>query len=235
MKLNQRIYDYAVEDKLIERQEISNDRSVEIYSLNEYEDIFTEFTNQGRFAVWSSVDGRNYRLYIEDGYYKKLAPLYKKNINEIWLDFWDECDASVRKFRNIVMPVMLLLLVVVFIFGFAVLGDYPKVQLGIALGVAALFMIFVLFFRRQINKRINKANAESVQKIKNIMGENKFAKYLEQQRSYIDEFFHYDDNTDNESTDEVEAVVEEAPQEENVETLNDTNTVESLEDNKNEE
>ena len=53
MKLNQRIYDYAVEDKLIERQELRDGKTIEIYSLNEYQDIYTEFTNQGKFAVWS--------------------------------------------------------------------------------------------------------------------------------------------------------------------------------------
>ncbi len=196
MKLNQRIYDYALEEKLIERQEITGDRSVELYSLNDYQDIYTEFTNQGKFAVWSCVDGKNYRLFLEDGYYKKLQPLYKQSINQIWLDFWDECDKAVSKFRSVIMPIMLVAIVVLFLGGTFFLQDYPSVQLGVALGVAAIFIGFVLVFRARINKRINQANAEAVAKIKKNMGEKTFERLLNDQRSYIDEFFHYDDNND---------------------------------------
>jgi hypothetical protein len=196
MKLNQRIYDYALEEKLIERQEITGDRSVELYSLNDYQDIYTEFTNQGKFAVWSCVDGKNYRLFLEDGYYKKLQPLYKQSINQIWLDFWDECDKAVSKFRSVIMPIMLVAIVVLFLGGTFFLQDYPSVQLGVALGVAAVFIGFVLVFRARINKRINTANAEAVAKIKKNMGEKTFERLLNDQRSYIDEFFHYDDNND---------------------------------------
>ncbi|MCR5705962.1 MAG: hypothetical protein K6G48_04130 [Acholeplasmatales bacterium] len=232
MKLNQRIYDYALEEKLIERQEITNERSVEIYSLNEYQDIYTEFTNQGKFAVWSCVDGKNYRLFVEDGYYKKLEPLYKQSINQIWLDFWDECDKAVSKFRNVVMPIMLVAIIVLFLGGTFLLGDYPSVQLGVAIGVAVVFIGFVLFFRGKINKRINAANADAVAKIKKNMGEKTFERLLDTQRSYIDEFFHYDDNNDEEVSEDQETIEDAKPNEIEEPVLEDTTeNVDNTEEN----
>lgn len=205
MKLNQRIYDYAVEDKLIERQELRDGKTIEIYSLNEYQDIYTEFTNQGKFAVWSCVDNQNYRLYIEDGYYKKLEPLYKQKINQVWIDFWDECDKAVSKFRNIVMPVMLVAILVFFIGG-SILIKNQTIQLIVALVVAFVFIVFIFGFRKVINKRIGNANQTAVGKIKDILGEKRFEKLLEDQRSYIDTFFKYDEENNEEAVDGEEVV-----------------------------
>ncbi len=230
MKLNQRIYDYAVEDKLIERQELRDGKSIEIYSLNEYQDIYTEFTNQGKFAVWSCVDNQNYRLYIEDGYYKKLEPLYKQRINQIWIDFWDECDKAVSKFRNIVMPIMLVAILVFFIGG-SILIKNQTIQLIVALVVAFVFIVFIFTFRKVINKRISNANQVAVSKIKDILGEKRFEKLLEEQRSYIDTFFKYDEQEETEET-QVEEVEPANDQLENTEVID----VEEVSDeNKNDE
>ncbi len=197
MKINPRIFDYAIEEDLIERQEIDENRSVEIYSLNKYPDLYNEFTNQGKFAVWSSADSRNYRLYIEDGYLKKLEPLYKKNINTIWLDFWDTCDKSVSKFRNILLPIMLVLILVFFLGG-SLLIESQVAQVIVALSVGLLFILIIFFVRHRVNKKVSEANKESVDKIKNILGEKRFARLLEDQRSYIDEFFKYNEEQNNE-------------------------------------
>ncbi len=219
MKLNQRIYDYAVEDKLIERQELRDGKSIEIYSLNEYQDIYTEFTNQGKFAVWSCVDNQNYRLYIEDGYYKKLEPLYKQRINQIWIDFWDECDKAVSKFRNIVMPIMLVAILVFFIGG-SLLIKNQTIQLVVALVVAFVFIVFIFSFRKVINKRISNANQTAVSKIKDILGEKRFEKLLEEQRSYIDTFFKYDEEAETEDSSSEEAELVDVN-----ETANDTEVI----------
>ncbi len=197
MKINPRIFDYAIEEDLIERQEIDENRSVEIYSLNKYPDLYDEFTKQGKFAVWSSADSKNYRLYIEDGYLKKLEPLYKKNINTIWLDFWDACDKSVSKFRNILMPIMLVLILVFFLGG-SLLIKSQVAQVVVALSVGLLFILIIFFIRRRVNKKVSEANQESVVKIKNILGEKRFEKLLNDQRSYIDEFFKYDEEQNSE-------------------------------------
>ena len=91
MRINDRIYFYADEEKKLETQELEN-HNLEIYSLNDYPDLLEEFTNKGKFAVWSSRDGVDYRLFIEEGYKKEVKELYSKDINNIWLKFWDKCE-----------------------------------------------------------------------------------------------------------------------------------------------
>lgn len=188
MKLNQRIFYYTEEENLIEKQEL-NGHSVELYHLNAYPDLLNEFTNKGKFAVWSSVDGSNYKLFVEDGYYEKLKPLYQPKINQIWLDFWDACERISTKFRNIIMP--LALVVILIVFGSNFLIPNQAVSLGVAIGIAAAYFLGVMIFKRVVNKKITEYNSIAVADIKKIMGEKKFAKLLDDQRSYIDEYFKY--------------------------------------------
>lgn len=200
MKLNQRIYDYSDEENLIEKQELEN-HTVEIYRLNPYEDLLTEFTNKGKFAVWSSVDGSNYKLFVEDGYYEKLKPLYQPKINQIWLNFWDGCEKISSKFRNIVMP--LALVVILIVFGTSFFIDNQTISLGVALGAAAAYFIGVMTYKRVVNKKMGDLNSVAVGEIKKVLGEKRFANLLDDQRSYIDEYFKYDD--DENQDDSIEA------------------------------
>ena len=200
MKLNQRIYDYSDEENLIEKQELEN-HTVEIYRLNPYEDLLTEFTNKGKFAVWSSVDGSNYKLFVEDGYYEKLKPLYQPKINQIWLNFWDGCEKVSSKFRNIVMP--LALVVILIVFGTSFFIDNQTISLGVALGAAAAYFIGVMTYKRVVNKKMGDLNSVAVGEIKKVLGEKRFANLLDNQRSYIDEYFKYDD--DENQDDSIEA------------------------------
>ena len=200
MKLNQRIYDYSDEENLIEKQELEN-HTVEIYRLNPYEDLLTEFTNKGKFAVWSSVDGSNYKLFVEDGYYEKLKPLYQPKINQIWLNFWDGCEKVSSKFRNIVMP--LALVVILIVFGTSFFIDNQTISLGVALGAAAAYFIGVMTYKRVVNKKMGDLNSVAVGEIKKVLGEKRFANLLDDQRSYIDEYFKYDD--DENQDDSIEA------------------------------
>ncbi len=191
MKINQRIFDYADPEKVMEKQEFEK-HSVEIYKLNDYPDIMTEFTNKGKFAVWSSINGNDYHLYVEEGYYNKVTDLYTQKVNGIWLDFWDKCEKISNKFRWVVFPLTLLVVIAVFLISRFV----PSISTYIIIGLAVVFFAAVLIYRRFANKAFTDANRESVQLIKDYLGEKKFEKLLENQRNYLDEFFHYEDNTD---------------------------------------
>lgn len=207
VKLNQRIYEYADEENLIEKQELDG-HNLEIYRLNPYEDIFTEFTNKGKFAVWSSVDGVNYRLYIEDGYYAKLKPLYGSKINNVWLKFWDDAEKVTSKYRNIIMPAALIIVILGFILNLSIKSQ--AISLGITFGFIVLYAAFIFIYKARVNKQLGILNRESLTEIKKFMGEKRFEKLLEDQRSYIDEFFHYEDEVyDNEDsqTDKEEVTV----------------------------
>lgn len=194
MKINPRIYDYCDPEKVLERQELQNN-VVEIYKLNDYPDLFEDFIAKGKFAVWSSADGKDYRLYIEEGYYEKLKPLYSKKINSIWLGFWDDCESITSKFRNIVMPLMVGVVALVIFFSM-ILKNYATAKNILVILIPLAFFGFVMFYRRVINRNIMISNSKSVEEIKKYLGSNKFEQLLESQRTYIDEYFNYEDESD---------------------------------------
>ncbi len=226
MKLNQRIYDYADDENLLDSQELDG-HNVQIYNLNAYEDMLTEFTAKGKFAVWSSVDGTNYRLFVEEGYYNKLKPLYESKINAIWLNFWDSCEKVTTKFRNIVMP--LALVVILIVFGSTFLLNNSKASLIVTIATAALYFLGVMLYKRVVNKKLGLLNAEAVAEIKKHMGEKRFERLLDDQRSYMDEYFKYDEEDNTEVVEEVNEEVASEEKTEVVEVEND-NAVDSNEE-----
>ncbi len=189
MKINERIYDYAIEENMLEVQEVEGHK-IEIYRLNDYPDLLEEFTNKGKFAVWSCVDGKNYRLFIEEGYHMEVKELYSEKINDIWLKFWDKCEKIANKFRNIVMPLTIVLMAVVLL-SFLLKNNTVRTVLVIVLAVA--FLIGILIYRKVTNKLFGDANRESVNEIKKVLGEKKFERLLEKQRGYMDNYFKYED------------------------------------------
>ncbi|MGM9971950.1 MAG: hypothetical protein ACI35W_06035 [Anaeroplasmataceae bacterium] len=200
MKINERIYDYAQEDKKIESQEL-DDHNLEIYKLNDYPDLLEEFTNKGKFAVWSSVDGKDYRLFIEEGYLNEVKDLYSKKVNNIWLKFWDKCEKIATKFRNIVLPLTIILMVGMFLITYLLSSPLDTI---LVISIAVVFFIGVIIYRKISNKQFGDANKESVDEIKKVLGERRFENLLEKQRSYMDSYFKYEEPEDLENNESEE-------------------------------
>lgn len=206
MKINPRIYDYADEENKVEAQELEG-HNLEIYYMDDYPGLKEEFVDsKGKFAVWSSVNGKDYRLYIEKGYHEKLQPLYTKKINGIWLNFWDECEKISNKFRIIVLPITIAILVVIFLISYFVKNQIANIIAVVA--IAGTFLIGLLAARKISNKKFADANKKSVDEIKKYLGEKTFERLLEEQRSYMDEYFKYEDETSEEEIEKVEATGE---------------------------
>ena len=74
LRINPKAYDIALDSTPIEVQEFDS-RIIKVFYLNEFDALMEEFINKGKFAVWSSVDGVNYHLYVEEGYYNELKEL----------------------------------------------------------------------------------------------------------------------------------------------------------------
>lgn len=210
MKLNERLYEelgYApfnpeVDDAEtyeakpstpFETQELEGHK-VELYYMDDFPQVLDEFTNKGKFAVWSSKDGVDYRLAVEKKYYETLSDLYSKKVNQVWLNFWDECDRIQKNFSfKLVLPltcvVVVVFLLLVNLKNWFNVNVPDSVTIGLTFGIPLVYIIFIMFLRSRVMKKINLAQADSIQKIKNDLGAAKFENLLRGQRTYIDEFF----------------------------------------------
>lgn len=254
MKINERLYDVLglmpykepapgedyvpVPSTPFEVQQCGK-HSVELYYMNDYADVLKEFTAQGKFAVWSSKDGVNYRLAVEKNYFEKLHELYTVEVNEIWLGFWDKCDTLQSNFsRHLVLPLTIGVLVLFLLFAnwnnfFKGAQMQDGLQLGLTLGIPFAFLIVMMFLRKNIYNKVALAQQESLAKIKELFGENKYTSLLKNQRTYIDEYFDNQDDKQNETkavetSDQATNVVET----EDDEVLDKTEGQEEAEDNK---
>ena len=221
MKVNPKLYDVANDVTPFETQLIDTDkeeglnRKVELYLMDQFEGIKEEFVmKKGQFAVWSSADNINYRLFLENGYYDRVSPLYSKEVNKIWLDFYDKTDAISRKFSNyFVYPVM----------GVAIAACIASIFLSkyiqpygswIIIGVLALLFIAMIFVNMKIKKVVLNENTKARQLIVDHFGGNKFDELIELQKSYMDEYYENlypkdeEENASNEDNKEAEALPE---------------------------
>ena len=108
MKINGQVY-AALEGTPYEVQQCG-DHKIEIYVLDDYLDLFQEFVYKGKFAVWSSVDGVNYKLAVEKGYLTELKELYSDKVNNVWVTFWDDCDKVSKKFSKLMWLIIAIFL-----------------------------------------------------------------------------------------------------------------------------
>lgn len=186
MRINPKVYSIADEDTPIEVQEFDG-RRIEVFHLDNYEDVKMEFINQGKFAVWSSIDGVNYRVFIESGYYEELKVLYSQPVNKIWVDFWDTCESVSKKMSGrIILP--LTIVAVALCIGVSFIpGDY---SMYIMFGVVATSIIAMFFVNRLTKKKIYDANVSSIETIKKIVGgAKKFDEILDKQKTYMESYY----------------------------------------------
>lgn len=198
MRINPKAYDLALESTPVEVQEFDS-RIIKVFYMNEFEGLMDEFINKGKFHVWSSVDGVNYHLYIEEGYYKELKELYTQPMNKIWVDFWDSCEAITKKTSShIIIPGTAVAVVLCLLCSFLP----QNISLYATIAVVAVAFIGTIVVNRWTKKRIYDENVKSVGLIKKHLGENKFDKLLEKQKEYMDNY--YDSLYPDDEEDEVE-------------------------------
>lgn len=187
MQLNNRVYTQLTGEP-VEVQNLEG-HDVEIYILDDYPDVLNEFINKGKFAVWSSVDGKNYKLAIEKGYYEELKELYSCEVNDAWLKFWDECEVISNGFsKKIILPATAAI-IVIFVVLMALSSKLGSVSTYLTLGLAIVYVLAVLILRKLTTNKINESNRKALDIIKAHMGEDHFNDLLERQRNYIDEYY----------------------------------------------
>lgn len=226
MRVNPKLFSVANEEEAVDVQEF-DDRKVEVFIMDQYPSVKEEFINKGKFAVWSSMDGKNYRIFIEEGYYKELKDLYTQPINKIWVDFWDKCESvSQRMSKRVILPVTVVAVGACIGLSF-VPGGY---SLYLMIAVVIIAFGIMLFCNRFTRKKIYDENVASVELIKKSLGgEKKFDEIIERQKNYMDSYFDalYPDEEAEQLDEPVEAG-EEAPAE--VEVIEEEKSAEEQKD-----
>lgn len=235
MRINPKLFTIANGVEPVEIQEFDG-RKIEVFMMSPYPQVKEEFINKGKFAVWSSIDGVNYRLFIEDGYYNELKALYSQPVNKIWVDFWDTCEKISKKMsRCVILPVTVVAVGACIGFSFLQVGSIYAM-----LAVVVIAFVVMLFCNRYTRKKIYDANAASVELIKKTLGGAKeFDDMLERQKNYMDSYYDSLYPEDEEEFEEENSEELPAPQPEEVEVVEDlpkeeVKVVEEAEADKNE-
>lgn len=211
MKVNVKLYNLVNGQSPLDVQQIDN-RNVEIYSMVDFPQVKEEFIRQGRFAVWSSVDGNNYRIFIEPGYYNEFKELYSLPVNKIWVDFWDACEKlSHTATFKIIIPVTGVALA-------ACVGlSFWKSEISSYISIALVILAFLVMMisNSRAKAKIQQENVKSVELIKKEVGEKRFEQLIEARKDYTDKYFaaiYPEDVVEDEAETEAleEPVVEEA-------------------------
>ena len=178
MRINPKMFFVPGEDQPFEVQEFDG-RKIELFYMNDYDVILADQINKGKFAVWSSNDGFNYRLYLEKGFYETVKELYSSEINKIWVDFWDKTEKISNKLTKFgLFPVGAVAIIFCMLAG--LLGDAGTY---VSFAVLAVSFIAMFMINRTIKSKVLEANKESRSQIVAIIGENKFDKLLNAQKN----------------------------------------------------
>ncbi len=227
MRVNPKLYPVADEVTPYETQTWEN-RKVEIYLMDSFEGIKEEFViKKGQFAVWSSMDGENYRLFLENGYFERVKELYTEPVNKIWLDFYDTTDGISRKFSNFFIYPLMGVAVIACVLSIFLSQYMPSFVSWIIIGVLAAMFVAMIFVNMKVKKVVLNENTKARQKIIDHFGGNRFDELIEMQKAYMDEYFENLYPEDKEKSEENNEAAEiEAPKEETeaVEEVKEENT-----------
>lgn len=162
---------------------------VEVYSLNDYPQLFATHALKSKFTMWCCDGVGPYKLLIEDGYYETMGTLYSSDINTIWLDFYKNITISKKKsFLTILLPVFI---IVFAILGFLNFTNFVPDESKVAVTLAFLVIVFIAntFVNKNVANKVKQMNLEAIDKIKGVVGATKFDELLDAQEAYVKEFF----------------------------------------------
>ena len=205
MKVNVKLYNVVTDQQPLEVQNIDG-RVVEIYKMDDFEKVKNDFISQGRFAVWSSVDGSNYRIFIESGYYEEFRELYSLKINKIWVEFWDACEKLSRTSTfKITIPATFVALAGCLIS--ATLLKDSEYGNYISIGLVIVAFMVMMISNSSAKRKIQQENVKSVDLIKKALGEKRFEELIEARKDYTDRYFaalYPEDEVEEEAVDNIE-------------------------------
>lgn len=232
MRINPKLYAVAEGKTPVEVQEF-DDRKIEVFLMDDLEGVKDEYVlGKGQFAVWSSVDGTNYRLYIENGYYQEVTPLYSQPVNKVWIEFWDVTDGISKKFSRFIIYPLMIIAVVLCVLSLVLQQYMGNWGSWVIIGVLILLFIIMIVSNSVTKKKIGEENIKSRQKIVEFFGQDEFNALIDKQKAYMDSYFENlypqeeatealaeEENTDTKALDENVEVAEEKTEEVKEETV----------------
>jgi hypothetical protein len=202
MKLNPKIYAQLTHEPFA-TQEI-NGKIVEFHYLNDTPYLF-QFASKGRFAVWTS-DGNNFKVLVEKRYYELLSDFYLPEVNTIWLNFLSKVGALSNKVNKWFMIPSLIMYVVVA--GLAT-WLFPDFTMEILIGMIVLVIIGNIFQGRYLNQKVAQENQNTQDEIRDYLGVERFNALVENQSIHYQEYFKFEEEPVQETTEIVEKKEEE--------------------------
>jgi len=187
MKLNYKVFKALVEEPFL-TQEV-NGNEVGFYYMNETP-FLQQFVMRGRFYVWTS-DGKNYKLLIERGYYERVSYFFEKEINAVWLNFLEEVTTvNSRMSRNYLMISMGISLAIIILFSILL----PEQLTWGIIGALIITLVGNMIHSNRVNKIVRQMNLDAQEEIREILTEDKFNQFLNDQEEYMKEYFAFDED-----------------------------------------
>lgn len=189
MKINPKLYEVAEGKTPVDVQEFDG-RKIEVFLMDDLDGVKDEYVlGKGQFATWTSIDGQNYRLYIENGYYEEVKPLYGQPVNKVWVEFWDVTDNISKKFSRFIIYPLMIVAVVLCVLSLVLQQQLKDWGSWTIIGVLIALFIVMIVSNSITKKKITAENVKSRQLIVEIFGQKEFDSLIDKQKAYMDNYF----------------------------------------------
>jgi hypothetical protein len=187
MKMNIRLFNKLVGEPL-EIQQIQQNK-VSFFKMNDTP-YFSQYASKGRFAIWTSNGLGEYRVLIEAAYLEAMKDFYEESVNDIWIQFLEDVTNEQKRINRLfLIPTMLVYVIV------AVVASlyFPENVFEFLLGVLVAVFISNYFQNRLIATKVRNKNMDTQNKIRELMGKEKFEALIESQEQHYQAFFKFEE------------------------------------------